>query len=169
MYKRQFNAFGDFEDDALVRITPKEIKKTGKAPKNGNIFFTIFQSFMAGEEEESEDGGELDQWELEKGIALAAEGSDGYQVTRRKEAYFGQYPRDYFDFIIIDECHRGGANDESSWRAIMEYFSPAVQLGLTATPRRDVNADTYDYFGEPIYTYKLKDCLLYTSPSPRDA
>ena len=49
--------------------------------------------------------------------------------------YLGQYPRDYFDFIIIDECHRGGAKDESSWRAIMDYFEPAVQLGLTATPK----------------------------------
>ena len=71
--------------------------------------------------------------------------------------YFGDYPEDFFDLIIIDECHRGGANDESSWRDIMEYFSPAVQLGLTATPKRTVNADTYDYFGEPVYSYTLKE------------
>lgn len=70
---------------------------------------------------------------------------------------FGEYPKDFFDFIIIDECHRGGANDESSWRDIMEYFSPAVQLGLTATPRRDVNGDTYKYFGDPVYIYALKE------------
>lgn len=70
--------------------------------------------------------------------------------------YFGDYPEDFFDFIIIDECHRGGANDESSWREIMKHFSPAVQLGLTATPKRDVNIDTYEYFGEPVYTYSLK-------------
>lgn len=70
---------------------------------------------------------------------------------------FGEYPRDYFDFIIIDECHRGGANDESNWRGIMEYFSPAVQLGLTATPKRKNNADTYAYFGEPVYIYSLKE------------
>jgi len=57
--------------------------------------------------------------------------------------YFGEYPADYFDFIVIDECHRGGANDEGNWRGIMEYFSPAVQLGLTATPKRRDNADTY--------------------------
>ena len=69
---------------------------------------------------------------------------------------FGQYPKDFFDFIIIDECHRGGANDESSWRDIMEYFSPAVQLGLTATPKRKFNQDTYKYFGEPVYVYSLK-------------
>ena len=71
--------------------------------------------------------------------------------------YFGQYPKDYFDLIIIDECHRGGANDEGNWRAIMEYFSPAVQLGLTATPKRKENVDTYKYFGEPLYVYSLKE------------
>ncbi len=71
--------------------------------------------------------------------------------------YFGEYPSDYFDFIIIDECHRGGANDEGNWRGIMEYFSPAVQLGLTATPKRKDNADTYKYFGEPVYIYSLKE------------
>jgi type I restriction enzyme R subunit len=71
--------------------------------------------------------------------------------------YFGEYPKDYFDFIVIDECHRGGANDEGNWRAIMEYFSPAVQLGLTATPKRKDNVDTYKYFGEPVYVYSLKE------------
>ncbi len=70
--------------------------------------------------------------------------------------YFGEYPPDFFDFIIIDECHRGGANDESNWRGILDYFSPAVQLGLTATPKRQGNVDTYEYFGEPVYTYSLK-------------
>ncbi|MDB4766831.1 DEAD/DEAH box helicase family protein, partial [bacterium] len=67
------------------------------------------------------------------------------------------YPPDFFDFVIIDECHRGGANDESNWRGILEYFSPAVQLGLTATPKRKHNSDTYAYFGEPIYVYSLKE------------
>jgi type I restriction enzyme R subunit len=71
--------------------------------------------------------------------------------------YFGAYPPDYFDFIIIDECHRGGANDEGNWRAIMNYFAPAVQLGLTATPKRQDNVDTYKYFGEPVYIYSLKE------------
>ncbi len=119
-----FNSFNAFEEDALVRIRPSEIKKKGRIPKNGSIFFTIFQTFMSGPND---------------------------------SPYFGEYPADFFDFIIIDECHRGGANDESSWRAIMDYFSPAVQLGLTATPKRDVNGDTYKYFGDPIYTYALKD------------
>jgi type I restriction enzyme R subunit len=71
--------------------------------------------------------------------------------------YFGEYPPDFFDFIVIDECHRGGANDEGTWRAILDYFSGAVQLGLTATPKRTVNADTYAYFGEPVYQYSLKE------------
>lgn len=119
-----FNAFGAFEEDALVRIDPADIRKKGRVPKNGNIFFTIFQTFLSG----TNDSG-----------------------------YFGEYPEDFFDFIIIDECHRGGANDESSWRAILDYFSPAVQLGLTATPKRDENVDTYDYFGRPVYEYSLKE------------
>ena len=71
--------------------------------------------------------------------------------------YFGDYPPDFFDFIIIDECHRGGANDESSWRKVLDYFEPATQLGLTATPKRKWNGDTYKYFGEPVYTYSLKE------------
>jgi type I restriction enzyme R subunit len=70
---------------------------------------------------------------------------------------FGQYPRDFFDLVIIDECHAGGANDESRWRGIMEYFDSAVQLGMTATPRRDANANTYAYFGKPVYEYSLKE------------
>jgi type I restriction enzyme R subunit len=73
-----------------------------------------------------------------------------------KPSYEG-YPPDFFDFIIIDECHRGGANDEGNWRGIMDYFSPAVQLGLTATPRRKHNADTYGYFGDPVYVYSLRE------------
>ena len=118
-----FNAFSAFEEDALVRIRPADIRKKGKVPTNGSIFFTIFQTFMSGDND---------------------------------EPYFGEYPKDYFDFIIIDECHRGGANDESTWRAIMEYFSPAVQMGMTATPKRDKNIDTYRYFGDPVYIYSLK-------------
>ncbi|QDU13601.1 Type-1 restriction enzyme R protein [Gimesia maris] len=74
-----------------------------------------------------------------------------------ESAYFGEYQPDYFDLIIIDECHRGGASDESSWRDILEYFSPAVQLGLTATPKRKNNVDTYNYFGKPVYEYSLKE------------
>jgi type I restriction enzyme R subunit len=123
-----FNSFSAFPEDALVRIDPKEIRKKGGVPHNGSIFFTIFQTFMTGTD------------------------ADG-----NPSPYFGDYPKDYFDFIIIDECHRGGANDEGNWRGILEYFSPAVQLGLTATPKRKDNVDTYRYFGEPVYSYSLKD------------
>lgn len=119
-----YNAFSAFPEDALVRISPKEIAKKGSVPTNGSIFFTIFQTFMSGKD---------------------------------NTPYFGEYPADYFDFIIIDECHRGGANDESNWRGILEYFAPAVQLGLTATPKRKDNVDTYRYFGEPVYIYSLKE------------
>ena len=69
---------------------------------------------------------------------------------------YEKYPRDFFDLIIVDECHRGSANEEGNWRKILEYFNGAAQLGMTATPKRTDNADTYDYFGEPVYTYSLK-------------
>ena len=123
-----YNAFSAFPEDALVRIAPEDIRKKGKVPKNGNLFFTIFQTFMSGPPK------------------------DG-----KPSPYFGDYPPDFFDFIVIDECHRGGANDESNWRGILDYFAPAVQLGLTATPKRKDNVDTYAYFGEPVYVYSLKD------------
>ena len=67
--------------------------------------------------------------------------------------YFKEYEKDFFDLVIIDECHRGGANDESSWREILNHFSEAVHIGLTATPKRDDNVDTYEYFGEPVFVY----------------
>ncbi|ENC6422964.1 DEAD/DEAH box helicase family protein [Aeromonas veronii] len=123
-----FNSFSAFPEDALVRISPDEIRKKGRAPKNGNIFFTIFQTFMTGTDTEG-----------------------------KPTPVFGDYPADFFDLIIIDECHRGGANDEGNWRDILNYFKPAVQLGLTATPKRKDNVDTYAYFGEPVYSYSLKE------------
>ena len=119
-----YNAFSSFPEDAMVRIQPEDIRKKGRVPKNGSLFFTIFQTFMTGPD---------------------------------ATPHFGQYAPDFFDFIVIDECHRGGANDEGNWRGILEYFAPAVQLGLTATPKRQENADTYRYFGEPVFVYSLKD------------
>jgi type I restriction enzyme, R subunit len=124
-----FNAFSAFEEDALVRISPADIRKKGRVPKNGSVFFTIFQTFLSGPPR-----------------------ADG-----QPSPYFGEYPPDFFDFIIIDECHRGGANDESTWREILAYFAQAVQLGLTATPKRNENTDTYAYFGEPVFIYSLKE------------
>jgi len=69
---------------------------------------------------------------------------------------YREYPPDFFDFIIVDECHRGSAGDESNWRSILEYFHSAYQLGMTATPLREENKDTYLYFGNPVYTYSLR-------------
>jgi type I restriction enzyme R subunit len=123
-----FTGFAAFEDNALARLEPDALRKKGRVPTNASVFITIFQTFMSG----SAPDGKPSPW-------------------------FGQYPPDFFDFIVIDECHRGGANNESSWRGILEYFAPAVQLGLTATPRRTDNADTYAYFGEPVFTYSLKE------------
>ena len=123
-----FNAFSAFPEDALVRIEPEDIRKRGRVPKNGSLFFTIFQTFMSGPPKDGQ-----------------------------PSPYFGEYPPDFFDAIFIDECHRGGANDEGNWRGTLEYFAPAVQIGLTATPKRKDNADTYRYFGEPVYVYSLKE------------
>ena len=142
-----YNSFSSFPEDALVRIKPNEIKKSGKVPTNGSIFFTIFQTFMTNVKTDRDKVNEEQR-------CVAAEPTTVYQPAQFN---FGQYPKDYFDFIIIDECHRGGANDEGNWRGILEYFSPAVQLGLTATPKRKDNVDTYKYFGEPIYIYSLKE------------
>ncbi|WP_076538371.1 EcoAI/FtnUII family type I restriction enzme subunit R [Shewanella sp. UCD-KL21] len=142
--KQAFNDFGAFGEDAVVRITPSEIKKANGVPKNASIFMAIFQTLM------TDSGGNEEAEELE------SEEFDAEQIKDTSNCRFREYPEDFFDFIIIDECHRGGANDESSWRDILNYFAPAVQLGLTATPKRTDNADSYKYFGDPVYSYTLK-------------
>lgn len=69
---------------------------------------------------------------------------------------YREYAKDFFDLIIVDECHRGSAQDESLWRSVLEYFEPAVQLGMTATPLHEETRNTYQYFDKPVYTYSLK-------------
>ena len=134
------NDFDQFPEDAMCRVTPKELKKNNyKVPTARNLYFTIFQTMMTSPNAQKAE---------EQGITLPEGATD--------QPYYMQYERDFFDFIIIDECHRGGANDESEWRKLMEYFDSAYQLGMTATPRRKDNANTYAYFGEPVYTYSLK-------------
>ncbi|MGH7970017.1 MAG: EcoAI/FtnUII family type I restriction enzme subunit R, partial [Limisphaerales bacterium] len=123
-----FASFNVLSEDAMARISPNSIRKKGRVPTNASVFFTIFQTFMSGP-----------------------------VIDGQPSPYFGEYPPDFFDFIVIDECHRGGANDESTWRGIMDYFAPAVQMGLTATPKRQENVDTYKYFGEPVFVYSLRD------------
>jgi len=119
-------AMGDFNplENEIVRINGAAVRKAGKIPTNGNIFFSIYQAMT---------GGPTDK------------------------PYYSDYPSDFFDLIIIDECHRGGAGNESNWRAVLDHFKQATHLGLTATPKRDDNVDTYQYFGEPQYTYSLKE------------
>ena len=94
----------------------------------------------------------------------------GGDVSQSRDMYFGiyqalststedvfrKYRPDFFDLIIIDECHRGSSRDESSWRAVLEYFEPAIQFGMTATPLREESRDSYEYFGNPVYTYSLR-------------
>lgn len=119
-------AMGDFNplENEIVRINGDAIRKAGRIPTNGNIFFSIYQAMT---------GGPADN------------------------PYYQDYPEDFFDLVIIDECHRGGASKESNWRAVLDHFTGATHLGLTATPKRDDNVDTYEYFGTPRYTYSLKD------------
>jgi type I restriction enzyme R subunit len=119
-------AMGDFNplENEIVRINGEAIRKAGKIPANGNIFFSIYQAMTGGPED---------------------------------KPYYKDYPSNFFDLIIIDECHRGGAGKESNWRAVLDHFTAATHLGLTATPKRDDNVDTYEYFGNPRYTYSLKD------------
>lgn len=127
------NDFEQFPEDAMTRITPESLRKT----KDKNI--DVSQSKVPTSRH------------LYFTIFQTFMCDDG-----TGQPYYKQYPNDFFDFIIIDECHRGGSNDESQWRELMEYFSPAYQLGLTATPRRKDNSNTYKYFGDPVYSYSLK-------------
>lgn len=131
---QSINTFNPMEKDC-VEINGKIIKKrNGLVPTNGNVFFAIYQSLSSGTNEVTDEDKEDDVL-----------------------GYYKQYPSNFFDLIVIDECHRGSANDQSSWRAILDHFKDAAHLGLTATPKRDDNGDTYKYFGEPVYEYSLKD------------
>lgn len=101
------------------------------------------------------------RWKIEGGVANKGREMyfSIYQAIARDErrpGLYREYAPDFFDLIIVDECHRGSAKDDSNWREILEYFHPAFQIGMTATPRRKDNADTYRYFGEPIYQYSLR-------------
>ena len=101
-------------------------------PMDRTVYFTIYQTLLG------------------KGEADELTDEDVKEVRYRK------FPKDFFDLVIIDECHRGGANDESAWRVVLEYFGSASHIGLTATPKCDVNGSTYAYFGEPVYRYSLR-------------
>ena len=121
------NTFNNIESQ-IVKIDGNEIRKrNGVVPSSANVYFAIYQAI--------------------------AGGANNEEILE----YYKQYPKNFFDIIIIDECHRGSANDEGSWRKVLEHFDNSVHLGLTATPKREDNVDTYDYFGKPVYEYSLKE------------
>lgn len=130
------NTFNPLEKD-ILKINWIEIKKRWwKVPTNSNIFFAIYQALVwwnQNDDNETKD--------------------DSSYV---EEAYFSRYPKDFFDLIIIDECHRWWARDDWNWSEILKYFDSAVHLWLTATPKREDNIDTYKYFWKPVYEYSLK-------------
>lgn len=122
-------ALGEFNyiEQDCKKIDTKELKKSLTLP-SANVYFGIYQS-------------------------LSAE-SD---INDEENKFYLLFPKDFFDLVIIDECHRGGANEEGSWKEVLEHFSCATHLGLTATPKKKDNVDTYKYFGESVYEYSLKD------------
>ncbi|EGK8088597.1 DEAD/DEAH box helicase family protein [Campylobacter lari] len=129
-------ALGEFNpiEGDCVAVSAQELRKNnGRVPTSANVFYGIYQS-LASNSKEQENANE-----------------------EQESKFYLQYPKDFFDLIIIDECHRGGANEEGSWAGVLEYFSSATHLGLTATPKKSDNVDTYRYFGESIYEYSLKD------------
>ncbi|AJD02922.1 type I restriction/modification system, R subunit [Campylobacter lari CCUG 22395] len=129
-------ALGEFNpiEGDCVAVSAQELRKNnGRVPTSANVFFGIYQS-LASNSKEQENANE-----------------------EQESKFYLQYSKDFFDLIIIDECHRGGANEEGSWAGVLEYFSSATHLGLTATPKKSDNVDTYRYFGESIYEYSLKD------------
>jgi type I restriction enzyme, R subunit len=117
-----------FEKDACWRLKPQE----EGFKKGRSIYFGIYQTLVGTEDDEG-------------------------NPTGKREDRFKEFPPDFFDLIVIDECHRGGANEEGNWFRLLDYFNSAIQVGLTATPKRSETVDTYAYFGEPVMTYSLKE------------
>lgn len=98
----------------------------------------------------------IENGEINKGREMYFAIYQAIAKDERRPGLYKEYARDFFDLVIVDECHRGSAKDESNWREILNYFEPGYQLGMTATPLREDNRDTYAYFGNPIYTYSLR-------------
>lgn len=131
------NTFNSLEKD-LIKINGEEIeKRKGKVPTHCSIYFAIYQAVAERKVNTTKENEQTDKEDI--------------------KAYYKEYPKDFFDLVIIDECHRGSAKEEGSWRKILDHFEGAIHLGLTATPKRDDNVDTYDYFGKPVYEYSLKE------------
>ena len=98
----------------------------------------------------------IENGEVNKGREIYFAIYQAIAKDERRPGLYREFGPDFFDLIIVDECHRGSAKDESNWREILQFFKPAYQLGMTATPLRKDNRDTYRYFGNPIYTYSLR-------------
>ena len=140
LINQAINTFNPIEKDCK-RIKGSEIKKAlGKVPTSANVFFSTYQALVSGIDEETE---------------IAEETLIGSKFV--DNAYYRNYDPDFFDLIIIDECHRGGAKNDGNWAEILKYFSSAVHIGMTATPKNQDNINTYAYFGEPVYQYSLKE------------
>lgn len=175
LIEQAMNTFNPLEKD-LLRVTGKEIKKRlGEVPTNANIFFAIYQAIISGSDEDGDaspvilnDSEESLHQYRDPSTPLHSAPLSSFELNQddatwwsnnssEQWGYYTRYDPDFFDLIIIDECHRGGANQEGNWFAILEYFKSAVQVGMTATPKRQDNIDTYGYFGDPVYEYSLKE------------
>jgi type I restriction enzyme R subunit len=142
LWSARWNRFGAYRRPKILYLADRNILVD--QPKDG-----IFAAF--GDARYKIESGEVVQ-SRELYFAL-------YQALaedERRIGLFKSFAPDFFDLVIVDECHRGSARDASAWREILEYFTPAVQLGMTATPLRDENRDTYRYFGYPLYEYSLR-------------
>ena len=134
LVNQAMNTFNPLEKD-IIKINSEEIRKrNGKVPTNASIFFWIYQALTG-----------WNYWE------------DTENDNFSSEEYFRQYDKNFFDLIVIDECHRWWAREDGNWAEILKYFESAIQIGLTATPKRADNVDTYKYFWNPIYEYSLKN------------
>jgi type I restriction enzyme R subunit len=121
-------------DDPMV----KDFKPFGELPGGGDARYKI------------------EHGQISKGREMYFAIYQAIAKDERRPGLYRAFAPDFFDLIVVDECHRGSARDESNWREILEYFQPAFQLGMTATPLRQDNRDTYAYFGNPVYTYSLR-------------
>jgi type I restriction enzyme, R subunit len=142
LWSSRWNRTGDYRRPRILYLADRNILVD--QPKDG-----LFAAF--GDARYKIESGEVVQ-SREMYFAL-------YQALaedERRLGLFKSFPPDFFDLIIVDECHRGSARDDSAWRAILDYFEPAYQLGMTATPLRSETRDTYLYFGNPIYEYSLR-------------
>lgn len=142
LWNARWNRAGAFRRPKMLYLADRNILVD--QPKDG-----IFAAFGDARHKIGEE-------ELTKGREMYFALYQALAEDERREGLFREFDRDFFDLVIVDECHRGSARDESAWRTILEYFEPAVQLGMTATPLREDTKDTYRYFGNPVYQYSLR-------------